>query len=197
MLSRGRYFPEQAATGEPVILFVRRHWFSFSTWLILTVIMLATPLFLLPLIVSASPTARATVEFRTLLTLATSAYYLFILAVFLVAWIDYYLDVTIVTPKRLVDVHQNGLFNHQISEQSLLRVQDVSVRVQGPFQTFFQYGTVYVETAGEAPNFVMRNLPRPSHVASTIIELHNQLVEHGFTASEDQPKQLRQQEATE
>lgn len=180
MLARGHYYPEQAGAAEPVVLFIRRHWFSFASWMVLITVMAVSPIVLVSLITSGTTIFVTSLTARTLLVLALSAYYLFTLAVFLVAWIDYYLDTTIVTRRRLVDIHQNGLFNHRVSEQSLLRVQDVSVRIQGPFQTFFQFGSVYVETAGEAPNFMMRNLPHPHHVANIILELHNRLVQEGF-----------------
>lgn len=188
MLSPGHYYPEQAAAAEPVVLFVRRHWFAFVGWALLIAVMALVPIPVLVIVGSTLGSASASASVRALVVFGISMYLLMTLAIFLVAWIDFYLDSTIVTEKRLVDVHQNGLFNHRVSEQSLLKVQDVTVRVRGPWQTFFQFGTVYVETAGEAPNFEMNNLPHPHHVANTITELHNRLLEQGFTSGSDQGK---------
>lgn len=184
MLTRGRYYPEQEASVEPIVIFVRRHWFSFFPWIILIAVMAICPIIVLTVLATSINFNTLESPSRVFIILLTSTYYLFTLSVFLVAWIDYYLDVTIVTSKRLVDIHQNGLFNHRVSEQSLLRVQDVSVRVEGPFQTFFKFGTVYVETAGEAPNFEMVNLPNPNYIADTILKLHYKLVEEGYHAAE-------------
>ena len=184
MLSPGYYYPEQTKMSEPVVLFVRRHWAAFVAWAAIIVVMCLAPITILVIIFSQISFADMPIAAQKLMICALSAYYLFVLAVFLAAWIDYYLDATIVTERRLVDIHQNGLFNHRISEQSLLRVQDVSVRMQGPFQTFLHYGTVYVETAGEAPNFIMSNMPNPNKVANTIVELHNCLIEQGIETSD-------------
>ena len=194
MLSPGHYYPEQGAAAEPVVLFVRRHWFAFVGWSIVLIVMSLIPVGIVSAITSTIGLSSLSLTVRTLLVFGSSMYLLMTLAIFLVAWIDFYLDTTIVTEKRLVDVHQNGLFNHRVSEQSLLKVQDVTVRVLGPWQTFFQYGTVYVETAGEAPNFEMDNLPHPHHVANTITELHNRLLAQGFGSQEkdEQKERLRQ-----
>lgn len=185
MLTRGHYYADQTAQGEAMVLFVRRHWFSFFSWGILVFFMVLAPIIVFGVSLSQVNILALSQTARTAIITGTSAYYLFVLAVFLAAWIDYYLDVTIVTEQRLVDIHQNGLFNHRISEQSLLRVQDVSVRVRGPFQTMFQFGTVYVETAGEAQNFIMNNLPKPNQVANTIIELHKRLTDQSFAKADD------------
>ena len=180
MLAPGHYYPEQTKMSEPVVLFVRRHWAAFAVWAAIIFIMCCAPVVLLVIASNSMSLLDLSTVSQKLVICCISAYYLFVLAVFLAAWIDYYLDTTVITERRLVDIHQNGLFNHRISEQSLLRVQDVSVRVQGPFQTFFRFGTVYVETAGEAPNFIMYNLPNPNQVANTIVELHNRLIEQGI-----------------
>jgi membrane protein YdbS with pleckstrin-like domain len=180
MLPTGHYYPEQTSAAEPVVHFARSHWVVFGSWALVLAIMALTPLVVGLALGGSVDWSTLSLELRTFLTLAVSAYYLFTLAVFLATWIDFYLDAAIITEKRLVDVRQNGLFNHRVSEQSLLRVQDVSVRVRGPLQTFFQFGTVYVETAGEAPNFTMHNLPHPHQVANLILELHNRMVAEGY-----------------
>lgn len=201
MLSPGHYYPEQAAAGEPVVLFARRHWFAFVGWGIAVSVLALLPLIILSVINRTVGWGVLDPIVRIVVIVGVSMELLMTLAIFLVAWIDFYLDTTIVTEKRLVDVHQNGLFNHRVSEQSLLKVQDVTVRVRGPWQTFFQYGTVYVETAGEAPNFEMNNLPRPHHVANTITELHTRLLEKGFvspnTESDEQQRRAHQESATD
>lgn len=196
MLPRGLSFPDQTAHSEPVALFVRRHWIAFFSWGILIACMLLGPVVVALFLAGLGAIPALTKEQQTFIILGGSAYYLFVLAVFLAAWIDYYLDVTIVTERRLVDIHQNGLFNHRVSEQSLLRVQDVSVKVKGLVQTFFRFGTVYVETAGEAPNFVMQNLPNPNQVANKIIELHNQLIDQGYDTNSDTQSQAKARKLT-
>jgi len=179
MLTRSQYFPEQKR-DEQIVLFIRSHWMSFLPWIIFISAMIIAPLILVVTlrdnIIQIFP-----VRDRAYHIIGLSAYLLIVLAIFLTAWISFYLNVMIVTPEHLVDIRQNGLYNRKVSEQSLLRVQDVSAHMEGFFQTFFHFGTIYVETAGEAPNFKIPNIPDPNRVANKILKLHEDLVkESGF-----------------
>lgn len=174
MLSEGYYFPEQRHE-EQIIRFIHRRWLSFLPWIVFITLMVILPIILFSLWRDTIINSFGPEDVRYFIV-GLSAYYLITLAVFLTAWIGYYLNVVLITPERLIDIRQNGLFNRLVAEQSLLRVQDVSARMNGFFQTFFLYGTVVVETAGESPNFVIPDLPMPNEVANTILKLHENLM---------------------
>ena len=86
-------------------------------------------------------------------------------------FIDYYLDVSVITNTRIVDVEQTGLFGRTISELDLYKVQDVTSEVKGFWRSLFQYGFVYVQTAGETQRFVFENIPNAHAVRKQILEL--------------------------
>lgn len=174
MLSRDQYFPGQTP-DEKIYAFIRRHWFAYMPWVLIVAIFVILPIIFLVIDYSLEG-AEAMQGRAAYLVIIISIYYLFVLAFFITTWISFYLDVTIITNRRLVDIEQQGLFNRKISEQSLLRVQDVSARVNGIFQTFLNYGTVLVETAGDEPNFELQNVPQPDKVALTISDLHKSLI---------------------
>ena len=182
MLQKGNYFKEQVREDQ-VVLFIRRHWLSFLFWIIALLIMIITPIILRfslnEIYVNLSQNTRA------YFIVIISAYILITLAIFLTAWISYYLNVVVITPEHLVDIRQSGLFNRRVSEQSLLRVQDVSAHMKGFLQTFFRYGTVLVETAGEAPNFHMPYISQPNRVANTILKLHEEMVKKAGFSEKD------------
>ena len=100
-----------------------------------------------------------------------SAYYLFIWLFFFHAFVDYYLDIWIVTDRRIVNIEQKGLFAREVSEQKLFRIQDVTSELKGIIPTFLNFGTVYIQTAAEEPRFVFKQIPDPGRVAQTIIKL--------------------------
>jgi len=183
MLTKGNYFQGQER-DEKVVLFIRGHWMGFVMWIMIIIIMFIMPVALVYFYSGNSPSMFTGIN-RSFLIVGISGYILITLAVFLTAWIAYYLNVTIITPEHLIDIKQKGLFNRKVSEQSLLRVQDVSARITGVFQTFFGYGTVLVETAGEAPNFDMYNIPHPNRVANTILMLHEKLIEESGSDKSD------------
>ena len=92
----------------------------------------------------------------------------------------------VVTNERLVDISQNGLFSKKVSTLSLAKIQDVSAKVNGPWQTLFQFGTVIVQTAGERENFVLDFLPAPYQTEQYILEVHRQFAQQaGGTESAD------------
>src|SRR3990167_4508371 len=162
MLKKGSYFSEQDH-DEKVVLFIRRHWLAFLPWIVIIFMMILIPAILIIVYGSQVPELFFGTN-RAFLIVGVGSYLLITLAVFLTAWTGYYLNVAIITPEHLVDIRQSGLFNRKVSEQSLLRVQDVSARITGIMQTFFRYGMVFVETAGEAPNFEMLNIPLPNKI---------------------------------
>lgn len=175
MLKKGHYFAGQEF-NEEIVHFLRRHWLSFLGW-----ILILAPLFFVPFVIVPIAYVNLGVEFftdinRAYIVIGASAYYLFWLSIFLAAWITYYLNAVVITDRRLVVIEQSGLFNRRVSEQSLLRVQDVSAKIVGFLQTFFNYGTVFVETAGEAPNFEIQNIPEPRRIANAILKLHEEMV---------------------
>ncbi len=111
-----------------------------------------------------------------LMLLGLSVYYLSLWLFFAYTWVDYWLDLWIVTDERIINIEQVGLFNRVISEQRLLRVQDATSEVKGLFPTFLDYGYVYIQTAGERERFVFEQVPHPDLVKRLIVEAHEEAV---------------------
>ena len=170
----GKYFPSQR-TEEKVFLLLRRHWFTYISFLIIALIMSA-PIFILLFFWLSNPESFSPVAINISI-LAVSVYSLFIIALLLYGFIDYYLDVYIVTNERIVDVTQDGFFRRSISELYLREVQDVSAQVKGFFPTMIHYGEITIQTAGERPNFIFRNVPSPYRISKIIVDLHEAAVE--------------------
>jgi len=111
--------------------------------------------------------------------LALSIFYLFNLVLFFTNFIDYFLDVWIVTNERIVDIRQEGLFARIVAETRFYRVQDVTAEIKGFFPTIFHYGNVHIQTAGETGRFVFAQIPKPYKMAQKIMELvENDKVHH-------------------
>ncbi|MFA4941450.1 MAG: PH domain-containing protein [Patescibacteria group bacterium] len=106
-----------------------------------------------------------------LFILLVSFFYLFLWVFFFFSFIDYYLDVWIITNERIINIEQQGFFARTISEQRLERIQDVTSEVEGFFPTILKYGNVYVQTAGAKERFFFSEIPNPDEVRDTIIKL--------------------------
>ncbi len=96
---------------------------------------------------------------------------LFIWMALATIWTNYYLDLWIVTNKRIVHVNQIGLFSREVATLRMERVQDVTVEQHGVIATLFGYGTIRVQSAGaSADDTVMRGIARPAEVRRIMLE---------------------------
>lgn len=118
-----------------------------------------------------------------LFVLAASLLYLYLLLFVYHAWVDYYLDIWLVTNERLISIEQKGLFHRVVAELRLDRIQDVTSEVRGFLPTLFKYGTIRVQTASETDTFQFSEVPHPEIAARQILELHERYV------GRDQPGQ--------
>jgi len=103
---------------------------------------------------------------------------LFLAIVFLhIFWIasfisitDYYLDVWILTDKRVIAIEQKNLFSRTLYEFELSKIQEVGVDVRGFLQTIIDFGDVRVSTASENPDFKFKQVGNPNVVKDAIMD---------------------------
>lgn len=173
-LSSKTLFPGQLEE-EKIILLLRKHWFNYIIFVFLTI------LALVPIIIGVAYWSLNSDTISNVAKMAIlifdSSFLLSILALQLYGFVDYYLDVYIVTDRRIVDISQNGFFKRDISELHLHQVQDVNAKVDGIFQTVLHFGDVQIQTAGEQKNFEFKSIPHPYRVAKQIIDLHQSHIE--------------------
>ncbi len=170
----GKFFPSQKSQ-EKVFLLLRRHWFTYFGFVFVAIIM-SIPILALIIFWINRPDYFSS-GLGNVVIIAVFSYILFALGVMLYGFIDYYLDVYIVTNERIVDVEQNGFFKRKISELHLHQIQDVSAKVDGVFPTMLHYGNILIQTAGERENFVFQSIPNPYRVSKLIADLHEAQIE--------------------
>lgn len=164
-----KLFPAQEES-ELVLDIVRRHWFSYLIFWFLAVIMLVPVLIGVYFWFGSLETISPVLS--NVIILIVPMYLLFIVALLIYGFVDFYLDVYIVTDRRIVDISQNGFFKRSISELNLRQIQDVSAEVNGFFSTLLHFGDIHIQTAGEIPNFVFQSIPHPYEVSKKILDLH-------------------------
>lgn len=102
--------------------------------------------------------------------LGMNVFTLYVLGFAFLIWMDWYLDVWILTNERVVDIKQTGLFGRDVSEFKLDRIQDVTVHAKGVFPTIFNYGDVRIQTAGEKIEFIFEQVPGPYKAKDEILK---------------------------
>lgn len=186
-----KYFPTQAAE-EKIFLLIRKHWFNYIIFIFLAVLILIPVITVIIYLVLNQ--GQISVEIAILLTIAASLALMFLMGVELYGFINFYLDVYIVTDQRLVDISQNGMFNRHISELQIRQVQDVSAHVEGFFDTILHFGDVYIETAGNRENFIFSSIPHPYTVSKLIVDLHEKAVESLEGVEVSAPKEYTEEQ---
>lgn len=155
---------------EKVVVVIRKHWLIF-TMRVLVLFIIA----LLPLIAYSFAPQESLEALSELISgnMALFAYLLFLLLIWLLVFIDfttYFLDVWVVTNRRIIDVQQRTLFARDTTTLMLERIQDATVEVRGILATIFGFGTLTVHTAGENPDIVIHFAADPQTAKDRILE---------------------------
>ena|SRR3989344_4890670 len=166
-------FPGQQA-NEKIYLIIRQHWFvlglKLAAWGLFVAILLVGDI----LIKQYAPQILAS-PYVEIYNLIKSIYLMFLILGLLILWVIYYLNIQIITNERIVDITQTSLIKHTISELHLNRIQDVTAEVHGFFETFLDFGNVYVQTAGETTRFEFTKVANPTAIEKLILDLYDEL----------------------
>lgn len=155
---------ETREKGEEIILLLRAHPIVNVRWALVSILM-----FLAPSIVSS-------IGFITDLPsgiglIVVLAWYLLTTAYTLENFLNWYFNVYFVTTHRIIDVDFYNLIYKQVSDANLDRIQDVTYTMGGVARTIFNYGNIYIQTAGEVTQFEFMGVPSPDKVAKILQDL--------------------------
>lgn len=156
--------------GEKVIAVLHRHWIvPFKIILALTFAGILPPFFYLLLQTELSALFNGPI-WAPFLILMGSFYYLGIWMFVFQEIIDYYLDMWIITNKRVLSIEQHGLFRRTFAELHLEHVVDVTSEIHGMAGTMLHFGDVHVQTAGEQARFHFKEVPRPERIRELVLK---------------------------
>lgn len=165
-------FPGQQ-TGEEIYLIIREHWFYLFTrlaiWFLFVIV-----LFLMDHYVPIYLPGLVTDTYLPYFELFKNVYTIFMILGLFMIWTLYYLNIQVITSQRIVDIDQESLYSHRVSELDLAKIEDVTSETKGFFSTVFSFGNVYVQTAGTTEHFVFYNIPHPDKVEKLILDLYEQ-----------------------
>lgn len=163
--------------GEKVILEARRHWFIIYTVGAFLLMLAITPMLILVAALAIYPDLGNVIsqpKFSTALMVFGSSWLLVLWIFFFVAWTDYYLDVLVVTNKRLIDVEQRGLFKRDIATIPLKNIQDVKVEINGFIRTMLKFGEIHIQTAGFSKELVIKDIDAPQTVKQVVMSAYHE-----------------------
>jgi len=176
---------------EKIILEVRKHWFVFWAQSLPLVFLIFFP-FIIKVILSVMGLSDIVVfgkHTQTFITVITTTWIWFIWVAFFILWTDYYLDILILTNRRIIDIEQKGFFSREISTFRLDRIQDITVDVNGIIATFFDFGDIHIQTAGEVPEISVKGIPDPHKVREIVSQAQDEAIEKSRVVKIDSENQ--------
>ncbi len=177
-----KYFETQKA-DEEVLIIVRRHWTVYAPAFLVTFLVVSAMTFAYFFSKHIEIFAQNQV-FKAITACFFSLFLLFTVLFFYINWLINYLNIQIVTNQHIVDIGQFGLFSRKISELALSEIQDISATKKGIFETFYDYGDINVQTAGEQPNFNFERVPNPDGLSQRIMEIRDKYGHGEMTAEQ-------------
>jgi uncharacterized membrane protein YdbT with pleckstrin-like domain len=161
--------------NEKVMKIVRRHWFVLILDIVMLLFMMLAPL-VIPLLGQVVPLERIFAFTAEPFWAGGFLFFAWFIIVWMIGWYmwtNYYLDVLIVTDKRVFDIEQYGFFRRRSGAFRIDRIQNISVEVKGIIQTLLNFGTIRLETAGEHEDFVAPYIGDPNGVKKFISDLQD------------------------
>ena len=103
--------------------------------------------------------------------------FLLIMVIVLEGFLYWYFNVYIVTDKNIVDVDFHSILYKNIDVAPLRNIEDTKASMKGLLHSIFNYGDVFIQTAGTSENIDFTSVPKPTHVADFILD-HSHII-HG------------------
>ncbi len=107
----------------------------------------------------------------TFTVLILSILFLFSFMIVSVIFTNYYLDSLILTNRRLIDCEQKRLFFRDVATIPISNIVDIKAETKGIIQTFFDFGSLSVQTAAEVEEVIIHGLIRPYEVKDAIVQI--------------------------
>lgn len=156
-------FAEQDDTEE-ILLVLRPHWFTNVSWILTLIFFIFISVF-----ISFIPLPEFIPKNYKFISILFWDIFVFIFG--FEKFLAWYFNLFVVTNQRVVDISFKNLLDKKFSEAGLDMIQDVTSRVAGVAQTFFNYGNVLVQTASEVNEIIFEKVPNPEKIIRLLQEL--------------------------
>lgn len=168
-------------SNEIIILRGRRHWFILALRLLPLVPFIFIPLLIFGIASTLPSQTDSLIKMSgngaTFAIFILFSWFLFVWIGAFIIWTDYFLDVLVVTNKRIINIEQKALFSREIASLRLDKIQDITIDISGILATFLSFGNMRIQTAGEQEEFLIRFIQNPEVLKNIILKEHNRVVE--------------------
>lgn len=154
---------ETQAGDETVILVLRAHPITQVLWVITALIILILPFFFNIFLINNLVAKQV--------LFINFFWYSFLLSYVFLNILNYLFNVGIITDQRIVDVDFHQILYKEVTASLISKIEDVTVKSGGFIPSLFNYGNLFIQTAGTEANIEFINIPMPTEAAQTINNL--------------------------
>ena len=163
----------QLEPDETILATVRKHWFVIVAELFGVALLVLLPFAaLLGLVVFRGSLGAMDIDilaYGQLIGFGVALWLLLSLIGGFTIWTHYFLDLWVVTDRRIILVDQVHFFSRNVSVFRLERLQDIEFKIKGIIPTLLNFGTLKAQTAGaHESNFNSTGLPDPRGLQAII-----------------------------
>lgn len=168
--------------GEQIVKVVRRHWLVLIPMVILLVVLALAPTLLYTFLTKDFVNLNEQVVWGigewidSWGTFGYSVWLLLLWMIFFIEWTNYYLDLWVITDRRIIDVEQIGFFHRDVTSFNYAQIQDITVETRGFIQALLKFGTLHIQTAGHSRNIIIRDAHYPEDARALILQLQQKAV---------------------
>lgn len=146
--------------------FIRRHVITNLPWIITTLLLLFIPPLLHMLLILTPETSGLPGNFVLSFFLL---YYLIVAIYAFTSFLNWFYNIIIVTNTEILDIDYADIVYHDVAATNVNLIEDVQYVQSGFIQGLFNFGNVFVQTAGGKENIEAINVPKPSTIARFIL----------------------------
>lgn len=151
---------------EEIVLFLRAHLITNFLWFVIFIFLLFVPLlYFLIFNFAPSPLAFIPEKFSYFFVVF---YYLLVFAYALFNFLNWFYNITLITNLGVIDIDYSDILYHDVAFTNFNLVEDVNYTKVGFFRSLFNYGDVFVQTAGGRENLEALGVPNPAKAAHLI-----------------------------
>ena len=161
---------EHQEKDEHILLFLRKHFITNLTWIISVIALLILP-FIINILLPLTGFSSIFPPPNNFFLIFILFYYLVIVTYGFIQFITWYYTISIVTQKRIVDIDFSDVVFHDVAVTKLNLIEDTNYTQIGFIHTLFNFGDVFVQTAGEKLHFDFLSVPNPTRVVNIIQNL--------------------------
>ena len=183
--------------NEKIVTIKRRHWFIIATEGFVLFLIAFSPVFLVFVFYIFDPKVVNLLQDYWLFAIFYAAFWIQIFwSIFFMSWTNYYLDVLLVTNKRIVDIEQLNLFSRDIAEVRLEDIQDIKTEELGFIPHILKMGNLHIQTAGQIKEIFLRDVPDADEIKDIISKYRDEVSHPKLAPSQANPQDKTPQPPT-